>query len=87
MKALSSTLLAAVPVSVSVTSGPSLTPLEEKLLRNVADDDRLRGIVESEQEVRFALRRLVDLKLVRYNAERPRQKFNVTSEGRRLLGP
>lgn len=62
-------------------NGARLTPLELKLLGNIQANDRLAGVDESPQEIRFALINLHRMKLVDYKPDRPAQKFSITHAG------
>ena len=60
-----------------------ITTLEASILRDVLDDARGRSVTDENQlEHDVAVRSLIERGLIRYNPERPKQRFNVTAAGR-----
>lgn len=65
---------------------PTLSVMEQMILRNVLDGDRMRGVTLTNQAEHDAtVLSLLRRDLIRHNPKRPRQRFNLTFQGRAAL--
>lgn len=71
---------------MSTLLDPLLAPMEQMVLRNVLDGERLRGVTLANQDEHDqAVIRMLKRGLIQHNPKRPRQRFSLTFMGRSEL--